>query len=241
MLLHRLRDLPREKRRRCRWRKWFGRDVVLPTGNTEKRSAWWGRRRRGNAEFERKKWAVTFKRSLNTEEHSRTFKWGDEFFFFVIWQCEELEITHLWMNLMQLERETVRGSPTDTGWNTRGVFFFFFFLLELNDNTELNTPNCSGLSRNTVGYQQRRSAVCERVTERLEIVSGGASLHLISAVRRGLPTLEINWMIYFGVTPAALSPCFSCRLCNTVQRSRSRGGCLTWTAWLRCTVAALVQ
>ena len=81
MLLHRLRDLPREKRRRCRWRKWFGRDVVLPTGNTEKRSAWWGRRRRGNAEFERKKWAVTFKRSLNTEEHSRTFKWGDEVFF----------------------------------------------------------------------------------------------------------------------------------------------------------------
>ena len=121
-----------------------------------------------------------------------------------------------------------------------GSFFKNFFLLELNDNTELNTPNCSGLSRNTVGYQQRRSAVCERVTERLEIVSGGASLHLISAVRRGLPTLEINWMIYFGVTPAALSPCFSCRLCNTVQRSRSRGGCLTWTAWLRCTVAALV-
>lgn len=92
-----------------------------------------------------------------------------------------------------------------------------FFLLKLHDNTELHAPNCSGLSRNTVGYQQKRSAVCERVTERLEIVSGGASVHLISAVRRGLPTLEINWMIYFGVTPAALSPCFfagCATLCN---------------------------
>lgn len=126
------------------------------------------------------------------------------------WKSHTCEIISYSWREKQLEaHRQIRGETREE--------VFFFFLLKLHDNTKLHTPNCSGLSRNTVGYQQRRSAVCERVTERLEIVSGGASLHLISAVRRGPPTLEINWMIYFGVTPAALSPCFfaSCAtLCN---------------------------
>lgn len=87
---------------------------------------------------------------------------------------------------------------------------------------------------NIMGYQNRRSAVYEAVTEICEIVSTGHHSALSLQYKVDSST-EMNWKIYFGARPAALSPWQLYRsLCTS---GRSYGRYLTLFAWLIHAVA----